>query len=338
MTVTPRPAVTLAQGQVMGIQLKETFPQTIDAFLGVPYALPPVGERRFKPAEKTQASTETIDCSKYGPMAPGKALLAGGPKLEQSEDCLTANIFRPAGTTETDKLPVALYIHGGAFNRGAAAMHNTGSMVAWSELPFIGVSFGYRIGALGFLPSSLSKKEGLLNLGLRDQIHLFEWVQENIGKFGGDPGNITLFGLSAGAHSVCLSYPMPNLCKLTAIYRSAITFSTTKGEPHHCFIASFWSRDRPHPELFDPTMLMSTKSSFKTSSERSAAQKISPSPKSFHSCARFLVQLSRRHKQQCLTSTTHLSGGHFSQSLTRTSSTANLWMLGTLSSGIKFRS
>lgn len=208
MTISLRPSVALAQGQVVGIQLNDTFPQTIDAFLGVPYALPPVGERRFRPAEKVLASTETIDGSKYGPMAPGKALLSGGPKLDQSEDCLTANIFRPAGTTEIDKLPVALYIHGGAFNRGAAAMHNTGSMVAWSESPFIGVSFGYRVGALGFLPSSLSKKEGILNLGLRDQILLFEWVQENIGKFGGDPGNVTLFGLSAGAHSVCFSHSL----------------------------------------------------------------------------------------------------------------------------------
>ncbi|KAJ5204919.1 uncharacterized protein N7498_005798 [Penicillium cinerascens] len=202
MAIPSRPSVTLAQGRVIGIQLKETFPRTVDAFLGIPYALPPVGERRFRPAEKVSASTETIDAPKYGPMAPGKALLTGGPKLEQSEDCLTTNIFRPAGTTEMDKLPVALYIHGGAFNRGAAAMHNTGSMVAWSEAPFIGVSFGYRVGALGFLPSSLSKKEGVLNLGLRDQIHLFEWVQENIDKFGGDTGNVTLFGLSAGAHSI----------------------------------------------------------------------------------------------------------------------------------------
>ena len=120
----------------------------------------------------------------------------------QSEDCLTANIFRPAGSNDTEKLPVAVYLHGGAFNRGSAAMHNTASMVAWSQRPFVSVSFGYRIGALGFLPSSLSQKEGLLNLGLRDQVHLLQWVQENIANFGGDPANVTLFGLSAGAHSV----------------------------------------------------------------------------------------------------------------------------------------
>jgi carboxylesterase type B len=194
--------VTLAQGKVIGTIREEVAPQSVEAFLGVPYALPPVGERRFMPAERVPASTQSIDATRFGPAAPGKALLAGGPKLEQSEDCLTANIFRPTGTGQNDRLPVAIYIHGGAFNRGAAAMHDTGSMVAWSEEPFIGVSFGYRIGALGFLPSALSKKEGVLNLGLRDQVHLFEWVQENIKQFGGDPGNVTLFGLSAGAHSV----------------------------------------------------------------------------------------------------------------------------------------
>ncbi|KAJ5711976.1 CAZyme family CE10 [Penicillium malachiteum] len=202
MTYSDHPSVSLTQGQVIGTHLETTSPQPVEAFLGVPYALPPVGDRRFRPAEKALPSNDTIDASKFGPAAPGKALVVSGPKLEQSEDCLTANVFRPAGTTEESKLPVAIYIHGGAFNRGSAAGHNTASMVAWSEEPFIGVSFGYRVGALGFLPSSLSKREGVLNLGLRDQVILFEWVQENIAKFGGDPGNVTLFGLSAGAHSI----------------------------------------------------------------------------------------------------------------------------------------
>jgi carboxylesterase type B len=217
--LSTRPSVTLPQGQVIGIQLEEEFPVTVDAFLGIPYAFPPVGERRFKPAFKVPESTEPIDASKYGPAAPGKALLAGGPKLEQSEDCLTANIFRPATTSEASNMPVAVYIHGGAFNRGSATMHDTASMVAWSESPFIGVSFGYRIGALGFLPSSLSKKEGILNLGLRDQVHLLEWVRDNIAKFGGDPANVTLFGLSAGAHSVNL---LPFVTSLRAISDSIV--------------------------------------------------------------------------------------------------------------------
>lgn len=63
-----------------------------------------------------------------------------------------------------------------------------------------------RIGALGFLPSKLSREEGILNLGLKDQVMVMEWVHENIDKFGGDPSQVTLFGLSAGAHSVCSSF------------------------------------------------------------------------------------------------------------------------------------
>lgn len=92
-----------------------------------------------------------------------------------SEDCLTANVFRQAASAAEGKLlPVMVYIHGGAFNRGTASMHNTASMMAWSDEPFVAVSFNYRIGALGFLPSGLSAKEGVLNLGLKDQIVLFQ--------------------------------------------------------------------------------------------------------------------------------------------------------------------
>ncbi|KIA75867.1 hypothetical protein HK57_00341 [Aspergillus ustus] len=204
-----RPSVTLPQGKVIGIQINEDdFPQPVDAFLGIPYAQPPVGDLRFRPAVKVAATSPetTIDASKYGPIAPGKALLQTGPKLEQSEDCLTANIFRPSPSPTnagSDKLlPVAIYIHGGAFNRGSASMHNTAPMVAWSAEPFIAVSFGYRLGALGFLPSGVTKAEGALNLGLRDQVALMEWVRENIRSFGGDPDVVTLVGLSAGAHSI----------------------------------------------------------------------------------------------------------------------------------------
>lgn len=204
-----RPTARLAQGRVVGICFPEETPhrpRTVEAFLGIPYAQPPVGDRRFRPAEKLPASPEkVIDASRYGPSAPGKQLLPGGPQLVYSEDCLTANVFRQQGSKAEDKaklLPVAVYIHGGAFNRGTASMHNTASMVAWSEEPFVAVSFNYRIGALGFLPSSVTAREGVLNLGLRDQMVLFEWVQENVKAFGGDPGNVTLIGLSAGAHSV----------------------------------------------------------------------------------------------------------------------------------------
>lgn len=201
-----RPSIKLAQGTVIGIQETGAYPGTIESFKGIAYALPPTGDRRFRPPVKVEPSSDTIDASKFGPRAPAKQFIVVGPKLEESEDCLTVNVFRPAGTADTSLLPVAVYVHGGAFNRGNAAMHDTGAMVGWSEEPFVGVSFGYRIGALGFLPSRLSAEEGTLNLGLKDQICLLEWVQENISCFGGDKQKVTLFGLSAGAHSVGLTH------------------------------------------------------------------------------------------------------------------------------------
>lgn len=207
-----RPAVVLPhQGKIIGVTHpaeQSLRPRKVEAFYGIPYAIPPTGDRRFRPAQHLPPSPDNVfDASKYGPVAPGKQLIPGGPTLVYSEDCLTVNVFRQAADEETQEkekklLPVAIYVHGGAFNRGTASMHNTASMMAHSEDPFVAVSFNYRIGALGFLPSALSAEEGLLNLGLKDQILLFEWVQKNIAAFGGDPGNVTLFGLSAGAHSV----------------------------------------------------------------------------------------------------------------------------------------
>lgn len=129
-----------------------------------------------------------------------------GPDTE-SEDCLTINIWRPSGDRYTNmKLPVAVLIPGGAFNRGAARMHNTHSMLAHSPEPFIGVSMQYRIGVFGGLNTELTAKEGLLNLGLKDMYVALEWVQDNIAAFGGDPDDVTIMGLSAAAHGVsCFS-------------------------------------------------------------------------------------------------------------------------------------
>lgn len=210
------PTVTLPQGKIIGVQLQDALPQPVDGWLGVPYALPPTGDLRFRlPAKIPPSSDTVIHATKYGPAGPGKPLLAGSAPLEYSEDCLTANIFRQSSGSHA-KLPVALYIHGGAFNRGTASMHKTASFVANSPEPLIAVSFNYRIGALGFLPSSLSAKEGVLNLGLRDQILMMEWVQENIAAFGGDPDNVTLFGLSAGAHSVS-PVLLPHMCCISRV-------------------------------------------------------------------------------------------------------------------------
>lgn len=219
-----RPTVRLPQhGHVVGITIPADTahhrPRTVEAFYGIPYAEPPTGDRRFRPAAPLPPCPDRVlDAAKYGPSAPGKQLIPGATPLVYSEDCLTANVFRQARNDDDDDdddssellLPVAVYIHGGAFNRGTASMHNTASMVAWSAAPLVAVSFNYRIGALGFLPSALSAQEGVLNLGLKDQIVLMEWVRDNIAAFGGDPAQVTLVGLSAGAHSV-RSFLCPSL-------------------------------------------------------------------------------------------------------------------------------
>ncbi|KAF5347154.1 hypothetical protein D9758_011094 [Tetrapyrgos nigripes] len=187
----------------------------------------PIGDRRFRDSVPVGSSNDTFDALEFGPRCPGKQfIIIPGVNLEESEDCLTVNIFRPKIQPGQGKLPVGLYIHGGAFNRGTAAMHNTTSMVAWSEKPFIGVSFNYRIGALGFLPSNITAEEGLLNLGLKDQILLMKWVQENIEAFGGDSQQVTLFGLSAGAHSIghhLMNYKEPGLFHQVIIESGAPT-------------------------------------------------------------------------------------------------------------------
>jgi carboxylesterase type B len=124
------------------------------------------------------------------------------PEVPEGEDCLNLNVFRPSVRDQSKKLPVLVYIHGGSFNYGYAKAAGMFSLVAWSPVPLIGVSFNYRLGALGFLSSKVMAKEGLLNLGLKDQSLLLEWVQENISAFGGNPNDVTVMGSSAGAHSV----------------------------------------------------------------------------------------------------------------------------------------
>ncbi|KAI5236711.1 alpha/beta-hydrolase [Aureobasidium subglaciale] len=197
------PSVTIAQATLVGTVIDNDFPAPVEAWLGFPYAQSPIEGLRFAKAQPIAPSNQTFKADTFGPRCPGKQLLSpgGGPDI-WSEDCLTANIFRPANMPEGKKVPVMVYVHGGAFNRGTAKMHNTASMVGYATEPFVAVSFNYRIGALGFLNSDLTQKEGLLNLGLWDQVLLLEWVRDNIAAFGGDAGDVTLVGLSAGAHSI----------------------------------------------------------------------------------------------------------------------------------------
>lgn len=195
-----RPVVTIRQGSIVGIEAAAgsgAAPQVLEKFLGIPYGLPTGGERRFSSPVPIPASEMEFDATKFGKRCP-----AGGNEGSESEDCLHLNIFRPKRRDVKAKLPVLVYIHGGSFNFGAGETRQISNLVAWSSKPMIGISFNYRVGAFGFLPSKLMAEEGLLNTGLKDQELVLKWVQENIEAFGGDPGDVTIMGASAGAHSV----------------------------------------------------------------------------------------------------------------------------------------
>lgn len=205
-----------------------------------------------------------------------------GRNSDQHEDCLNLNIYRPHyasdGAAKTEdmakiggndtKLPVVVYVHGGGFVAGSAKERNMASFVSWSEMPIIGINFNYRVGAYGFLPSGLTLKSGLMNLGLKDQQFLFNWVRRNVASFGGDPDNVTIMGLSAGAHSIghqLISYAPAN--KLTqgpppfqkAIMESGGALARAVFNPTHPlhekqfkeFIQQCGLEDVPDEEIFD---------------------------------------------------------------------------------------
>ncbi len=183
-------------------------------FKGIPYAKPPIGELRFQRPQKPDVWGDVYKADHFrnksmqGPTRPGfyKKEFYDNPEFETlpSEDSLYLNIWVPANHTE-EKLPVAVYVHGGAFLGGAG-----------SNLPFvcdrlaqagvIVVTINYRLGGFGFLCHPLLAVEGENeaggNYGLWDQLAAFEWVKENIECFGGDQDNITVFGQSAGAMSL----------------------------------------------------------------------------------------------------------------------------------------
>ncbi|KAM0328477.1 hypothetical protein ACHAQA_004884 [Verticillium albo-atrum] len=242
------PTVRLAQGVYRGKVLNEEprhahLPQPIEAFLGVPYARITAGaEGRFRAAQALPAGEGTHDAVEYGAVCPGIASeMDSAEGWAVDEDCLSVNIFRPAGAGEESKgaagnVPVVVYVHGGAFNMGKGGDRDMASFVAHAEEAVVAVSFNYRVGPLGFLPSGVFEEEGLLNLGLLDQKVLLAWVRDNVGEFGGDRGRVTLMGVSAGAHSIghhILSSDPSNPLFHQAILESGAATARSVFSPRH---------------------------------------------------------------------------------------------------------
>jgi len=181
------------------------------AFLGIPFAAPPVGPLRWAPPSPALAWTGTRDATTFGPApwqpsgGPLDGLVPGMGSDEQSDDCLNLNVWTPS---VDDSRPVLVWIHGGAFSLGAGSLSvYDGSRLAAATNTVV-VTINYRLGALGFLV--IDDPSCTPNVGLLDQVAALEWVRDNISAFGGDPDNVTIFGESAGGGSVLSLLSMPS--------------------------------------------------------------------------------------------------------------------------------
>lgn len=181
----------------------------VAAFLGIPYAAPPFGPRRMRPPRPPEPWTGVRDALAYGATAPQPGYRPPLSDLipnarNPGEDCLNLNVWTPAPGRTGGRLPVMVWIHGGAFRNGAGSLPlYDGTRLAAEGT--VCVTLNYRLGPEGFL----LLPDGTANLGLLDVIAALEWVRENIAGFGGDPDRVTLFGESAGAMSAVTLMAMP---------------------------------------------------------------------------------------------------------------------------------
>ncbi|HVM97722.1 MAG TPA: carboxylesterase family protein, partial [Candidatus Acidoferrales bacterium] len=189
-------------------KLRGTTDGGVFVFRGVPFAQPPVGPLRFQPPQPLQPWAGVRDAIEFAPAAAQGVdplpLASESDSNGNSEDCLTLNVWTPG--LDGAHRPVLVWIHGGSFQRGSASMRAlNGARLAYRGDAVV-VAIQYRLGALGFLYLNDLCGDATTfpaNLGLRDQIAALQWVRGEIGAFGGNPSNVTVFGQSAGA--ICAS-------------------------------------------------------------------------------------------------------------------------------------
>nr|CDS26690.1 acetylcholinesterase [Hymenolepis microstoma] len=203
-------------GGLEGIQWRIDGDKSVDAYLGIPFAEPPIGKLRFAPPQPIRPWTGTRNamtrckaCVQYNFGSFDNANLAAKiwvNNTEMSEDCLYLNVWTPSSKSDGSKA-VMVWIYGGGYFSGTPNLdiYDGRFLVAMEDV--VVVSMNYRLGPFGFLYLK-SHVEG--NMGLKDQQLALKWVKDNIAVFNGDPDRITVFGESAGAVSVSLQYLNPN--------------------------------------------------------------------------------------------------------------------------------
>jgi para-nitrobenzyl esterase len=203
--VSAAPQVKVAQGRLQGIELSA--PTPVNAFLGIPYAAPPVGALRWRPPQPAVRWQGVRMADRFAARCMQQPLFADMMfrSPASSEDCLALNVWTPAGRKSGSGLPVLFYIHGGGAIAGDGSERRyDGASMARQNM--VVVTINYRLGVFGFLATSDLAAEAsdhaAGNYGLLDQAAALDWVRHNISRFGGDPRQITIAGESAGSMSV----------------------------------------------------------------------------------------------------------------------------------------
>lgn len=185
--------------------------EAVEHYLGVPYAQPPVGPLRWRPPQKLEPWKDTLIAQENPPICAQFSVLSGN--LVGAEDCLYLNIWTPA-VKPASPMPVMVWIHGGGFIIGQGSYTKEDGQRLAAREDVVVVSINYRLGIFGFMAHEALTAENpdhstSGNYGIEDQTAALRWVRDNIGAFGGDPENVTIFGQSAGGISVCAQLASP---------------------------------------------------------------------------------------------------------------------------------
>ena len=217
-TVQDPPVITTTSGPIQGKAYTSNSSIVMEAWMGIPYAEPPVGDNRWKAPIAKAAWTYTLDTKELKPMC----VQWGGEEFTEmngNEDCLYLNVYRQQSPSGTGPYPVLFYIYGGGLMSGQANNNFDALITSADDVSMIVVEVGYRLNAFGFMAiEELSAEQGGTsgNYGIRDQILALQWVRDNINLFNGDPDRVTLTGQSSGGTSIMALYSSPLASNLFA--------------------------------------------------------------------------------------------------------------------------